>query len=115
MEDEENIIMQLIIHGGDARAYSMKAIQAAEKGEFMEADKLMGEARTSLNKAHDLQTTIIQEEIRGKPTNTTLLMVHAQDHVMNAMTVRDLAQHLIQLREEVHLFHTQKVNQEGSA
>ena len=107
--------MQLIIHGGDARAYSMKAIQAAEKGEFMEADKLMGEARTSLNKAHDLQTTIIQEEIRGKPTNTTQLMVHAQDHVMNAMTVRDLAQHLIQLREEVHLLHTQKMKQEGIA
>jgi PTS system cellobiose-specific IIA component len=115
LEDEEKIIMQLIIHGGDARAFSMKAIQAAEKGEFTEADQLMGEARISLNKAHDLQTTIIQEEIRGKPTSTTLLMVHAQDHVMNAMTVRDLAEHLIQLREEVHLFRKHKMSQEGIA
>ena len=30
----------------------------------------------------------------------TLLMVHAQDHLMNAMTVRDLAQEMIAMYEE---------------
>ncbi len=107
MEKEEKIIMQLIMHGGDARAYSMRAIQSAEKGDFIAARDSLEQAILSLNKAHDLQSTIIQEETRGEANGMTLLMAHAQDHVMNAMTVIDLAEHMIHLSEEIHLLKTQ--------
>ena len=33
----------------------------------------------------------------------TLLMVHAQDHLMNAMTVKDLAAELVAIYEKVSL------------
>lgn len=97
----EQVIMQLIMNGGDARSFSLRAIQAAEKGDFSEADTLLDQAKESMNKAHEVQTHLIQEEVRHNNMDVTLLMVHAQDHVMNAMTVRDLAQHIINNCKEI--------------
>lgn len=47
-------------------------------------------AAEELSKAHHYQTELIQNEAGGEKTEMTLLMVHAQDHLMNAMTVKDM-------------------------
>lgn len=98
----EQTIMQLIVNGGDARSLSLKAIQAAEQDDFTQAARLLQEAKEAMNKAHEVQTSLIQEEVRGNHSAVTLLMVHAQDHVMNAMTVKELAEHIINNRKEIH-------------
>jgi PTS system cellobiose-specific IIA component len=100
---EEQVIMLLIMHGGDARSASLKAIQAAESGAFDQAELFMNQAKESLGLAHEAQTKVIQEEIRGKSQKVGLLMVHAQDHVMNAMTVKELAEHLIRCQQQLQL------------
>lgn len=99
----EQTIMQLIMNGGDARSHSLRAIQAGEAGDFEEAEKLLEQAKESMNKAHEVQTKLIQEEVRGNRTEVSLLMVHAQDHVMNAMTVKELAEHIINNRKEIEV------------
>lgn len=43
---------------------------------------------------------MIQDEINGESTAVSLLMVHAQDHLMNAQTVKDLAEEFIYLIKE---------------
>lgn len=98
--DYEVIVMQIIVNGGDARANALKAIRCARKGYIEESDNLMNLAKESLSKAHETQTKLIQAEARGESSKLTLLMVHAQDHLMNAMTVKDLA---IELIEEIKL------------
>lgn len=92
----EQIVMQIIINGGDARAKSIKAIRSAREGDIGMALELMDHAGESLAKAHKTQTNLIQAEARGEKTEMTLLMVHAQDHLMNAMTVKDLAVEMIE-------------------
>ena len=47
--------------------------------------------------AHQCQTGLIFAETNGSPVPITLLMVHAQDHVMNAMTVKDMAGEMIEM------------------
>ena len=64
------------------------------------AKEKIKEANEALNKAHNFQTSLIQQEASGKGVEISLLMVHAQDHLMNAMTVRDLAQEMISMYEE---------------
>lgn len=91
----EKDIMQIIINGGDARANCIKAIREARVGNWEEVDALMKKAKDSLNEAHLVQTKLIQAEVRGEHTTVSLLMVHAQDHLMNAITVKDLAIELI--------------------
>ena len=47
--------------------------------------------------AHQCQTGLIFAETNGSPVLLSLLMIHAQDHVMNAMTVKDLAAEMIEM------------------
>lgn len=97
MMNYEQIIMSLITHGGDARSKSLSAISAARAGQLDEAKHLLKQADEEINKAHEIQTSLIQKEVRGEKTDVNLLMVHAQDHLMNAMTVRDLAIEIVAL------------------
>jgi len=96
----EQTVMELIVNGGDARSKAMQAIKLAKKGDLEAAKEKIKEANEALNKAHDFQTTLIQNEAAGEHVEVSLLMVHAQDHLMNAMTVRDLAQEMISMYEE---------------
>ncbi|AEE91777.1 phosphotransferase system (PTS) lichenan-specific enzyme IIA component [Tepidanaerobacter acetatoxydans Re1] len=98
MEYEE-IVMKIIVNGGNARSHAMTAIQLAKSGNIEEARREIDMAAEELDKAHDVQTRLIQDEASGKAREVTLLMIHAQDHLMNAMTVKDLAQEFIDVYE----------------
>lgn len=96
----EQEIMQIITTGGDARAKYLSALQEARKGNWIEVDELLKQAEVSLNEAHKIQTSLIQREIRGEAVDTSLLMIHAQDHLMNAITVKDLVCEMLQFIKE---------------
>lgn len=101
MNDElEFTIMQLITYAGDARSLAMQAIRSARKGKFDEADAMIVESIEKMNEAHKFQTELIFSETNGNPVPISLLMIHAQDHVMNAMSVKDLAVEMIEMMKE---------------
>lgn len=93
----EQIIMELVVNGGDARSCALEAIRAARANDFEEAEACLKHADEALQKAHEIQTSMIQKEAAGEHIEVQLLMVHAQDHLMNAMTVKDLAVEIIEL------------------
>jgi cellobiose PTS system EIIA component len=97
----EQTIFQIILHGGNGKSSSMEAIAAAKEGDFVEANKKLKQASEALNEAHHVQTQMIQNEVNGAKSEVSLLMVHAQDHLMNALTVRDLATVIVDLYETV--------------
>ncbi|OIJ16638.1 PTS lactose/cellobiose transporter subunit IIA [Anaerobacillus alkalilacustris] len=97
----EELIFQLILHAGNGKSSAMEALAAAKQGEFVEAREKLKQAGQELNEAHHIQTSLIQGEIRGEKTEISLLMIHAQDHLMNAITVKDLAAEIIDLNELV--------------
>lgn len=92
---KEKEIMDIIVRGGDARSSSLKAVKLARQGKWDEVTSMLERAQKSLVKAHNLQTSLIQSEIRGEGSEVSLLMVHAQDHLMNAITVKELATEMI--------------------
>lgn len=98
----EEKILGLIVNGGDARSRAMRAISEAKGGNIARAKELIEEANNFLDKAHDVQTELIQNEASGNKTEISLLMIHSQDHLMNAMTVRDLAKEFIEMYEEMN-------------
>ena len=95
--DIEMIVMRLVVNGGNARSTAIEALRAAKVGDFKKADELMEEADTILKEAHEIQTEMIQNELNGNKVEVGLLMVHAQDHLMNAMTVMDLSKEMIDI------------------
>jgi len=99
----EEIVFQVILHGGNGKSSAMEAIAAAKHGDLLEARAKLNEASNALNEAHHIQTSLIQNEIRGEKTELSLLMVHAQDHLMNAITVKDLATEFVDLYENLSI------------
>lgn len=97
MEDINNIAFELILFAGNGRSCAMEAIQEAKKGNFERAEELLKEATTELGKAHGFQTKLIQGEASGEANSVNILLIHAQDHLMTAMTVRDLATEIVEL------------------
>lgn len=100
--DNQTIIFNIIMNGGDAKSYAMESIRTAKKGEMEQARDYLTKSGESLEKAHEIQTTLIQEEAAGRSTELSLLMVHAQDHFMNALTVRDLAKEIVDVYDLVN-------------
>lgn len=97
--DMEIITAELIVHSGDARSKAMEAIALAKTGTIDEARAKLKEADRALTGAHKAQAAVIQEEAEGRTAAVSVLLVHAQDHLMNAITVKDLAYELIDLYE----------------
>lgn len=95
------VVMGLIMHGGNAKGQAYQAIQLAKEGKFDEADAAMALANQELKEAHDVQTDMLTKEAQGEHTEIDLYMVHGQDHLMNALTFRDMAIELIALMKRV--------------
>ncbi|MDX7986952.1 PTS lactose/cellobiose transporter subunit IIA [Xenorhabdus sp. 12] len=95
--DFEQQIIELLLHAGSARSSALMALQQAKEGNFQQAEALMEESGQATRAAHVIQTTLIGlDEGCGKlPIN--LITVHAQDHLMNAMVIQDLANNMIDL------------------
>ncbi|MFS8652854.1 MAG: PTS lactose/cellobiose transporter subunit IIA [Caldibacillus sp.] len=96
-----DVIMTIIAHAGNARTKAMEAIQKAEVNRLQEARLLLQDAGEEVKLAHRSQTELIQKEARGERVEVSLFMVHAQDHLMNAMTVIDMAEKFINLYEKI--------------
>jgi PTS system cellobiose-specific IIA component len=95
--DLENMIMELLVHAGSARSHAMMALQQARRGDFAAAEQAMAQSRQAVSQAHGMQTELIgMDEGCGKIL-VTLITVHAQDHLMNAMVIQDLAIDMIEL------------------
>jgi len=91
------IAFQIILYSGNGKASSMKAIKEAKQGNFEKAHKLIEEAGEELIKAHSYQTKLLQEEANGVKSPVNIILVHSQDHLMTSMTVRDLAEEIIEI------------------
>lgn len=102
MTTAEHIPFQIILHSGNARSYAMEALQYAKQGKIEEAEEAMTKAKEAINEAHHFQTELIQSEARGEKTEITVLLIHAQDHLMNSITVKDLASEFIDLYRKIN-------------
>lgn len=101
MEDTEKVAFQIISAAGDAISTMMSALKKAREGKLSEAEELMKEANAFLSKAHKAQTEMIVEEARGNKSEYSLLMVHAQDHIMNAILAQSLIGEMLYLYKKI--------------
>lgn len=93
----EQTILSIIIQSGEARSFAMEAIQYAKSGSFEKARELLEQSSEKLSGAHKEQTKLIHAEAGGQKAEISLLLIHAQDHLMTALTVKDLANEIIEV------------------
>lgn len=100
-ERYEQMCMGLIVNAGEGRSCAMEALAYARKGDYEHAQEKISQAEDALLEAHREQISMIQQEAMGERTEVTLLLVHAQDHIMNAMTVLDLVREMIMMYQRM--------------
>ena len=77
-------LMQLIVKSSKVTSLAMQSMKSALAGDLSSARELLDEAKAKGVEAHNVQTEMIQLEIKGGASSPTLLAVHAQDHFMNS-------------------------------
>ncbi|WP_299997121.1 PTS lactose/cellobiose transporter subunit IIA [uncultured Cedecea sp.] len=97
MIDLEQAVMEIIINAGQSRSLCFEALQAARRGDITEAKGLLLEADTYSRKAHHMQTKLIEQDAGEARQPMTLIMVHAQDHLMTSLLARELSEEIIHL------------------
>ncbi|WJD48294.1 MULTISPECIES: PTS N,N'-diacetylchitobiose transporter subunit IIA [unclassified Enterobacter] len=100
-DELEEVVMGLIINSGQARSLAYTALKQAKAGDFAAAKETMAQSRTALNEAHRVQTQLIEGDQGEGRMKVSLVLVHAQDHLMTSMLARELIAELIELHEKV--------------
>ncbi|WP_193745681.1 MULTISPECIES: PTS lactose/cellobiose transporter subunit IIA [unclassified Enterobacter] len=93
----EEAVMEIIVNAGQSRSLCFEALHAARQGNIDEAKSLLREADGYARQAHKMQTKLIEQDAGEARQPMTLIMVHAQDHLMNSLLTRELSEEIIHL------------------
>lgn len=94
----------IILHSGNAKTQIHKAFQAMRAADFTLAHTLLEEANEEILQAHKSQTELLQAYANGTKIEMEIIMVHAQDHLMTTMTLREMAIEMSHLYQKNHDF-----------
>ena len=101
-DDLQVIAFEIILHSGDARALVHEGLDLMRNGKFDEASKKLDEANEKLLEAHKSQTNLLQNYANGDEIVLEVIMVHAQDHLMTTMTLRELALEFLEVYKKIN-------------
>ena len=69
----------------------------------IEVERLLAVLKSEMTLAHNTQTKLVQDEIRGDEIKISLLLIHAQDQLMTAMAEQTLILQMIDMQKEIDL------------
>ena len=99
-EEAQMVAFQLICYAGYAFSSFFMAVEKARNGEFDEADELIKKGESELTNAHNAQTELLAKEAQGKDIEYSIMLVHAQDHLMTTIMYERVAKEFITLYRE---------------
>lgn len=102
MNEIELAIMNIIMNAGDAKTHAYKALELVKKGGDKEADEEMKKAEEALDVAHNAQTSLLNKEANGEKFDMGILFVHSQDHLMTAISEKNLIEQIIELTKKMN-------------
>lgn len=99
-EKLEEISMMIIANSGAARSGAFEALAEAKKGDFAAADRLLKTAEEHLQMAHESHRELLKMDASGEVDRVSILLCHAQDHLMGSALAGDLIKEMICLYRE---------------
>ncbi|MGN1390573.1 PTS lactose transporter subunit IIA [Sharpea azabuensis] len=88
---------EIVAYSGEARSKLLLALEKAKQQHFDECKTLIEQANDCLNDAHKAQTELLSLEARGEEIEIGFITVHAQDHLMTTLLLKDIVFHLINI------------------
>lgn len=100
-DDLQMAAFEIILNSGNARTIVHEGFDAMREGNFELASQKLDEANEELLLAHKAQTHLLQEYASGTEIKIEIIMVHAQDHLMTTMTLREVALEMLELHKKI--------------
>lgn len=97
MEGMELISFQIIAAVGGARASFMDAMKSAREGDFEKASECINQGEAQMTEGHKAHMEVLTMQANGEDIPFDLLLVHAEDQMMNTETIRIMAEEIISL------------------
>jgi PTS system cellobiose-specific IIA component len=97
MEGLELICFQIISAVGTAKSMYIEAVQEAKQGKFDLAQELINDGSKMYAEGHHAHAKLISQEAQGNKTEINLLLLHAEDQMMSAETIKIMAEEFIDL------------------
>lgn len=99
MNDMELIAFEIISNVGMAKSLSIEALREARAHNYIVAEDKLEEAKKFLLEGHHAHTTLIQREATGEKLDFSLILMHAEDQLISAETIRDLSEEIIAMHK----------------
>ena len=93
-------LMGFVMLAGDARSSAMEGIEIAKEHDFEKAEALLDNANKAMLDAHHAHAKLLARDAQGE-LPLCLLLIHAEDQLMAASTVIDLASEIIELHKAI--------------
>lgn len=100
-EELQVAAFEIILNSGNARTLVHEAFANMRQEKYEDALQKLDQANDELLKAHQAQTHLLQEYASGVDINIEIIMVHAQDHLMTTVTLREVALEMLELYKKV--------------
>ena len=93
----EKVSFQMISLAGDAFSKLVEALRLTRSGDEELSKQRIEESEKLMNEAHNLQTQLIVKEARGEDNKFSVLLIHAQDTLMNTILMSTITNEMIEM------------------
>ncbi|OCG31077.1 PTS cellobiose transporter subunit IIA [Gilliamella sp. Choc4-2] len=101
-ENIQLVAFNIILHSGNAKTKIYEAFKAMREANFDYANTLLEDANQEILEAHKSQTQLLQFYANGTKIDMEIIMVHAQDHLMTTMAMREISLEISYLYRKNH-------------
>lgn len=109
MDSLELMSFQIISAVGMAKYSYVEAMKAAQKGNFLMAQEKMKEGEDIFVNGHTAHASLIQKEASGESVVPNILLMHAEDQLMSAETIKVMALEIIKLNQRLYVLENEKI------
>lgn len=97
----EEFVFPIIGYAGEGKSLAHEALQMAKKNDFLKAEEFIKKSNDAILEAHHIQSSLITKEANGDIIPITMLFVHAEDHLMSAISERELIKDMIDILKRI--------------
>ena len=97
--DLEEMALEIIPNVGTARSMYVEAVEAAKTGNFEEAHNLVAEGEKIFVNGHHAHADLVNAKIGVEELQYMFLVMHAEDQLMSAETLKIVCDELIDMLE----------------
>lgn len=97
----ELIAFEIISNVGMAKSLAIEALRDVRMGNYEDGSKKIEESSEYLIKGHHAHTELIQKEAAGEKLDFSLIIMHAEDQMMSAETIKTLVEEIMLMYKDL--------------